>query len=117
MIGLLDRAAALHFNAVIFQVRPAADAFYDSPYEPWSYYLNGKMGESPYPEYDPLEFAIEEAHKRGLALHAWFNPYRATHAAGNGDISPDHISRTHPDYVVRYGNHLWLDPGNEHAME
>lgn len=117
LIRLLDRAAALNFNAVIFQVRPSADAFYFSPYEPWSYYLNGEMGRSPLPEYDPLEFAIEEAHKRGLALHAWFNPYRATHPAGNGELAENHISRTHPELVVKYGNHLWLDPGNEEARE
>lgn len=117
LIRLLDRAAALNFNAVIFQVRPSADAFYDSPYEPWSYYLTGEMGRSPLPEYDPLEFAIEEAHKRGLALHAWFNPYRATHPAGNGELAENHISRTHPELVVKYGNHLWLDPGNEEARE
>src|SRR5690625_3242652 len=117
LIRLLNRAAALNFNAVIFQVRPSADAFYDSPYEPWSYYLTGEMGRSPLPEYDPLEFAIEEAHKRGLALHAWFNPYRATHPAGNGELAENHISRTHPELVVKYGNHLWLDPGNEEARE
>ena len=117
MIALLDRAAALHFNAIILQVRPAADAIYDSPYEPWSYYITGKMGEAPLPHYDPLEFAIQEAHKRGMELHAWFNPYRALHPTNRSEISPDHISRTNPDFVVEYGNFLWLDPGNRDAKE
>ncbi len=117
MIDLLDRAAALHFNAIIFQVRPAADALYNSPYEPWSYYLTGKMGEAPLPAYDPLEFAVREAHKRGMELHAWFNPYRALHPTHRSEISPDHISQTHPDFVHQYGDFLWLDPGNPEAKE
>jgi len=111
MINILDRAAALNFNAIIFQVRPAADALYPSPLEPWSYYLTGKMGQPPLPSYDPLEFAVTEAHKRGLELHAWFNPYRAGHPADKSKISPDHISNIQPDWVHQYGDYLWLDPG------
>lgn len=111
MIDILNRAAALHFNAIILQVRPAADALYDSPYEPWSYYLTGNMGQPPLPFYDPLEFAVAEAHKRGLELHAWFNPYRAGHPADRSEISPDHVSSVHPDWVHEYGDYLWLDPG------
>ena len=117
MIKILDRAASLHFNAVILQVRPAADALYYSPYEPWSYYLTGRMGRGPLPYYDPLEFAVNEAHKRGLELHAWFNPYRALHPTNRSEISPDHISRTNPDYVNRYGNFLWMDPGLPEVKE
>lgn len=121
LIDILDRAAALHFNAIIMQVRPAADALYSSPYEPWSYYLTGKMGQAPLPAYDPLEFAIYEAHKRGLALHAWFNPYRALHPTNRSEISPDHISIIHPDYVHQYGDFLWMDPGipevKEHTLK
>ena len=120
MIALLNRAAALHMNAIIFQVRPAADALYDSPYEPWSSFLSGKMGEPPLPYYDPLEFAVQEAHKRGLELHAWFNPYRAGHPSNTG-YSPDHISNTDPEFVHPYGNYLWLDPGipeaKQHTMD
>ena len=71
--ALLDRAVALHLNAVVFQIRPAADALYDSPIEPWSEYLSGQQGEAPNPYYDPLAFAVEEAHKRGLELHAWIS--------------------------------------------
>jgi len=118
LITLLDKAASLHFNAIIFQVRPAADAMYHSHLEPWSYYLTGKMGRAPLPEFDPLEFIVQEAHKRGMELHAWFNPYRAGHPADKSEeISPDHISRTHPEYVVEYGDYLWLDPGSEGARE
>lgn len=117
LITIVDKAASLHFNAIVFQVRPAADAVYNSHLEPWSYYLTGKMGRAPLPEFDPLEFVIQEAHKRGMELHAWFNPYRAGHPADKSEISPDHISQTNPDYVIEYGDFLWLDPGSEGARE
>lgn len=107
----LNRAAALQMNAVILQVRPAADALYDSPYEPWSAYLTGKMGQAPEPYYDPLAFAVREAHRRGLELHAWFNPFRAHHPADTSEIASGHVSRTHPELVISYGDYLWLDPG------
>ena len=115
--ALLDRAADMNLNAVIFQVRPAADALYDSPHEPWSEYLTGTMGRAPEPYYDPLAFAVEAAHARGLELHAWFNPYRAYHASAESPISPDHISRLRPDIVREYGEYLWLDPGEPDAAE
>src|ERR1700730_11972536 len=111
LLGILDRAAALRLNAVILQVRPAADAMYASPYEPWSEYLTGRMGRAPNPWYDPLEFAVTEAHRRGLELHAWFNPYRARHPSARSAPSPNHISVTHPELVKRYGSMLWMDPG------
>ncbi len=109
--ALLDQAAALNLNAVIFQVRPAADALYDSPYEPWSAFLTGRMGRAPEPYYDPLAFAVREAHARGLELHAWFNPFRAHHPSDSSRISSSHVSREHPAWVVRYGDYLWLDAG------
>src|ERR1051325_3584611 len=97
LLGILDRAASLHLNAVIFQVRPAADALYASPYEPWSEYLSGRMGQPPNPYYDPLEFAVTEAHKRGLELHAWFNPYRALTTMRNVNLtSQNHVTHTNP---------------------
>ena len=121
LIGILDRSAALRLNAVILQVRPAADALYASPYEPWSEYLTGRMGKAPDPYYDPLEFAVNEAHRRGLELHAWFNPYRARHPSSRSPASRDHISRTHPSLVKTYGTHLWMDPGErlirEHSIK
>jgi uncharacterized lipoprotein YddW (UPF0748 family) len=98
-------------------VRPACDAIYPSKLEPWSYYLTGQMGQSPEPFYDPLEFAITEAHKRGLELHAWFNPYRAELFAHKYPVSKNHISRTHPEMVLKYGNFLWLDPGLKEVQD
>ena len=111
LLQILNKAVELHLNAVILQVRPAADALFESPYEPWSEYLGGEMGSAPEPLYDPLAFAVEEAHKRGLELHAWFNPYRAYHPSEPPEFSTNHISQTHPELVKRYGTYLWLDPG------
>src|SRR5205085_11864557 len=98
LIAILDRAAQLKLNAIIFQVRPACDALYASQIEPWSEYLTGTMGEAPAPFYDPLAFAVEEAHRRGLELHAWFNPYRAR-SAEKIPAAPNHISKKQPQLV------------------
>ncbi|HYH82973.1 MAG TPA: family 10 glycosylhydrolase [Longimicrobium sp.] len=117
LIGLLDRAAALHLNAIVFQVRPAGDALYRSPLEPWSEYLTGAQGTPPSDGYDPLEFAVTEAHRRGMELHAWFNPYRARHPSAKTPEVATHISRTHPDVVKRYGNFLWMDPGEPRVQD
>ena len=117
LIAILDRAVKLKLNAVIFQVRPACDALYSSPYEPWSQYLTGQMGKAPEPNYDPLTFAVAEAHKRGLELHAWFNPYRARLAQTRTAISANHVSKTHPEFVKQYGKFLWLDPGEKAAQD
>ncbi|MEM9354370.1 MAG: family 10 glycosylhydrolase [Planctomycetota bacterium] len=117
VIAILDRCVELNLNAVVFQVRPCADALYRSDLEPWSEYITGKMGEAPSPAYDPLEFIVEEAHNRGLHLHVWFNPYRAGHPSRKSDFPKDHISRTRPDLVREYGANLWLDPGEPDAVE
>jgi uncharacterized lipoprotein YddW (UPF0748 family) len=117
LLGILDRAVALHLNGIILQVRPAADALYASPHEPWSEYLSGRMGRAPNPWYDPLEFAVNEAHRRGLELHAWFNPYRARHSSGKTPASANHISRTNPELVKKYGNMLWMDPGEPEVRD
>ena len=111
LLGILDTLVALRMNAIILQVRPAADALYASSIEPWSDVLTGEMGRAPEPYYDPLAFAIAEAHKRGLELHAWVNPYRAKHPSTK-TVSPVHISRTNPGLVRNYGPYLWLDPGD-----
>ena len=117
LLAILDRAAQLRLNAIIFQVRPACDALYASPIEPWSEYLTGAMGRAPQPFYDPLTFAVEAAHQRGLELHAWFNPYRAAHPSAKSPIASNHISKTKPNLVRRYGKHLWLDPGEPEVQE
>jgi uncharacterized lipoprotein YddW (UPF0748 family) len=117
LLRMLDFAADLKLNAVFLQVRPACDALYASQIEPWSEYLTGQMGKPPEPRYDPLSFAIAEAHRRGLELHAWFNPYRARHPSAKSPVSNNHISRTKPQLVRSYGRHLWLDPGEKEVQE
>jgi uncharacterized lipoprotein YddW (UPF0748 family) len=117
LVAIMDRAVQLKLNAIIFQVRPSCDALYASSLEPWSEYLTGIMGKAPEPFYDPLLLAVEEAHKRGLELHAWFNPYRAHHPGGKSPIAVTHISRTHPELVRHYGKSLWLDPGEKAVQD
>lgn len=117
LIALLNRAASLRLNAVIFQVRPACDALYASSLEPWSDYLTGRMGQAPSPLWDPLAFAVEEAHRRGLELHAWFNPYRARHPSSKSPLAPGHVGRLRPDLVRTYGKQLWLDPGEPDVQD
>lgn len=111
MRAFLDCFTGMNLNAVMFHVRPSADALYDSRIEPWSDYLSGELGKAPDPFYDPLAFAVEEAHRRGLELHAWLNPYRARHPLTIPITSPDHIARVHPEFVKTYGRFYWLDPG------
>ncbi|MDQ8183867.1 family 10 glycosylhydrolase [Pelagicoccus sp. SDUM812005] len=117
LLALLDEALELRQNAVILQVRPASDAFYQSAIEPWSEYLTGKQGQAPSPFYDPLEFAVNEAHRRGLELHAWFNPFRVRSLKIAAEAADSHVSKRHPDWVRKYGSLLWLDPGELDAQE
>ena len=117
LLAMLDKAAELKFNAVIFQVRPMCDALYASQIEPWSEYLTGTLGKPPSPLYDPLQFAVREAHARGLELHAWFNPYRARHPSATSAISDDHIIKRRPDLAKRYGTHYWLNPTNREVQD
>src|SRR5688500_10707876 len=105
--ALIEKAAELRLNAIFFQVRPACDAVYKSNIEPWSEFLNGEMGQAPAPFFDPLQFAIDEAHARGIELHAWFNPYRAGFVGRS--VSSKHIRRTQPRLVRTYGKYFWLD--------
>jgi uncharacterized lipoprotein YddW (UPF0748 family) len=108
---IFDRVQQLRMNLVILQVRTAGDALYASSLEPWSEYLTGAMGKAPEPFYDPLSFAVQEAHARGLELHAWFNPFRARHTSARSEVAANHMIRTRPDLVRKYGSHLWMDPG------
>ncbi len=110
LLAILDRAAALKMNAIVFQVRPEADALYVSELEPWSRYLTGQQGRPPSPLWDPLEFAVTESRKRGMELHAWFNPYRLAFWRER-ERSPQHITSRRPDLVRTYAQYLWLDPG------
>jgi uncharacterized lipoprotein YddW (UPF0748 family) len=117
LVRIMDRAVKLRLNAIILQVRPACDAMYASSIEPWSEYLTGTMGKAPQPYYDPLAFAVEEAHKRGLELHAWFNPYRVRLLPTQTPACAQHISKTHPGLVRQYGKFLWLDPGEKEVQD
>ncbi len=117
LIAILDRAQQLHLNAVILQVRPMGDALYKSPYEPWSEWLTGTQGKAPQPFWDPLEFAVFEAHLRGLELHAWFNPYRVWHPAAKSAPAANYLGYTHPNWVKSYGKFQWLDPGEKGVQD
>lgn len=104
-------------NAIIAQVRPAADAFYPSALEPWSQWLTGVQGQPPSPYYDPLQFMIDECHKRGMELHAWLNPYRANFNINTSSIAANHITRTNPGWFLTYGDKKYFDPGNKEAQQ
>jgi uncharacterized lipoprotein YddW (UPF0748 family) len=117
MLSLLDDAVRLNLNAIILQVRPSCDALYASELEPWSEFLTGKMGQAPEPFYDPLTFAVEEAHKRGLEMHVWFNPYRTRNAGAKTPASDNHITKTHPEICKEYGEYRWMDPGEPASFE
>ncbi len=114
---LIERFKETGFNAVIAQVRPAADAFYPSELAPWSEYLTGKQGLPPEPLYDPLEFMIEETHKAGMEFHAWFNPYRATTDLDTITLAPNHPFRTHRDWMIRYNNKFYFNPALPQVRE
>lgn len=104
-------------NALIVQVRPNADALYDSPYEPWSRWLTGKEGKAPDPYYDPLEFMIKECRAQQMEFHAWFNPFRAVFGGDTTALDSSHIYFQHPEWMVFYGKHGYLDPGVPEARK
>ncbi len=111
LTAIFNSLAAAGVNIAIFQIRPECDALYNSPYEPWSQWLTGAQGTAPVPLWDPLEFAVAEAHKRGMELHAWFNPYRAERAVGNYTTAASHVTKSHPDWVLQVGSVKFLNPG------
>ncbi len=116
-ITILETLQNNNFNAVILQVRPSADALYKSDLEPWSYFLTGEIGRAPYPAYDPLEFWVEESHKRGIEIHVWLNPYRAHHTGG-GSVTSESMVRRSGDNVVRLKNGMyWFDPSSEKTQD
>jgi uncharacterized lipoprotein YddW (UPF0748 family) len=115
--ALLDLHQRNGINAVVVQVRPSADAFYPSQYEPWSQWLTGVQGQPPVPYYDPLQFMIEEAHKRGMEFHAWCNPYRANFNINSASIASNHITRIHPEWFLTYGDKKYFNPGIKEAQD
>ena len=106
-LNALQRAGC---NAIIWQVRPQADAAYPSTLEPWSRWLTGTAGQAPSPMWDPLQFMIDQCHRRGMELHAWINPYRVT--SGSDDSPAEgHIYYEHPEWFVRYADgKIYFDP-------
>lgn len=115
LVRILDTSERIGLNAIIFQVRPSCDSLYESKLEPWSEFLTGRQGKPPSPIWDPLEFAVKEAHRRGIELHAWVNPYRAKHFKATGPLAGNHIRNRRPDIAKTYGRYLWLDPGEPEA--
>ena len=114
LITLLDRARAIGLNAIIFHVRLSGDALYATPLAPWSAKLTGHQGVNP--GYDPLAVVVREAHARGIQVHAWFNPFRAS-LDGGIRAARNHVTRAHPEWVRRYGRQQWVDPGIPKARE
>ena len=101
----------------MFQVRPAADAFYASTLDPWSAFLTGTQGVAPDPYYDPLEFTVTEAHSRGIEVHAWLNPYRASLSPDTDGLDPSHACIQLSQYCYSYDNYMWLDPGAPEVVD
>ncbi|MBR5895288.1 MAG: family 10 glycosylhydrolase [Akkermansia sp.] len=112
LLAILNKAVQLKLNAIILQVRPNGDAIYQSSIEPWSAWLNGPGVN---PGYDPLAFAIQEAHRRGLELHAWFNPFRAT--ISGRPVGRNHISRRQPSLLKKAGSTTILNPSSTTAQQ
>jgi uncharacterized lipoprotein YddW (UPF0748 family) len=100
LVAMFDKFQQAGLNAVFFHARPVSDALYNSTYEPWSTYLTGTQGLAPYQSWDPLQFAIEEAHKRGMELHAWINPYRAI-SSSTGTVHSSHVSAENPSWMAK----------------
>lgn len=123
-VRVLDSAQSMGLNAVFLQVRPASDALYKSKYFPWSKYLTGKQGQAPAGDFDPLGFWVEEAHKRGLELHAWINPYRVTKKKASepsydfASLAATNPAKLHQDWVVKYSDgDLYYNPGLPEVRE
>ena len=116
VIDILNMHSKNGMNAIIMQIRPASDAFYKSDIEPWSRYLTGTPGKAPSPFYDPLQFWIEECHKRNMEFHAWLNPFRVSQNA-NDPLAAGHIAFKHPEWIVNYGDKLYFDPGLPQTRE
>ncbi len=116
-INLLNQFEKAKINAVIVQVRAAADAFYPSKIVPWSAWLTGEQGKAPQPYYDPLKFMIEECHKRNMELHAWFNPLRAVSHKKFSSVTPNHISKTKPEWCFLYDETIYFNPGIPEVQE
>ena len=116
---ILQTCADMGMTAVILQVRPSADALYPSSYYPWSADLTGRQGQAPADGFDPLAYWVEQAHKLGLELHAWINPFRVTKGGQSeyDSLTADHPAKVHPDWVVEYDGKFYFDPGLSEVRE
>jgi len=117
MLQMLDTLEALKINTLIFQIRPTADAFYLSQYEPWSRFLTGTNGVAPNPFYDPLEFVITEAHKRNIEVHVWLNPYRLLNSDDTTLLNPEHLFFKNPKIFVKYGTQYYFNPAYKETRQ
>lgn len=117
MLFLLDSLAALKLNMVIFQIRPTADALYESELEPWSNWLTGVQGQDNDKHYDPLAFVCEEAHKRCIDVHVWLNPYRVTNGFTTAELAASHIYRSKRYLFVKYGKQWYFNPGLDETRQ
>lgn len=116
LISQLNSLQEAGINAIIFQVRPEADALYASQHEPWSRFLTGEQGRIPSPVWDPMQFMIEACHERNMEFHAWINPYRVKTSLKN-ELAPTHIYYQHPEWFVTYGDQMFFDPALPHSRE
>jgi len=117
MRQMLDGLVKNNINAIVLQIRPTADTFYPSQLEPWSNWLTGRQGTKPNPYYDPLQFIIEEAHKRCIEVHAWLNPYRVTNSDNIDMLSKNHLYYKNKDLFVKYGGKYYFEPGFDETRE
>jgi len=117
MRTMLDGLTKNNINAIVLQIRPTADAFYPSALEPWSHWLTGKQGSRPNPYYDPLQFIIDEAHKRCIEVHVWLNPYRVTNSDNLSILNKDHLYFKNKDLFVKYGDKYYFNPGLDETRE
>jgi uncharacterized lipoprotein YddW (UPF0748 family) len=116
LISMLDEFQKMNLNAIVFQVRPTADALYKSELEPWSHWLTGKQGKAA--TYDPLELVCKEASKRGIDVHVWINPYRVTIPSMKiEDLAPNHIYHKHPEWFVKYGKQWYFNPSLQETRD
>jgi uncharacterized lipoprotein YddW (UPF0748 family) len=114
---IVAQSLSLGLNALVFQVRPAGDAFYRSPLEPWSEWLTGTQGVAPANNFDPLTYIIARCHRSGMQLHAWFNPFRCGHPSAKSKAHASHVTLRAPKLTVKYGRQVWMDPGHPTAQK
>ncbi len=109
--NIFSKLSDAGINTAFFQVRTECDALYDSPYEPWSYWLTGEQGKAPNPFYDPLKVAVAEAHSRGIEIQAWLNPLRVMKKDDDFKVANNNIMKTHPGWILEFGRYKMLNPG------